>query len=150
MRILVTLSLLQTVGVAAVVVLLLQDRDHPAIPSESIAVTENSAAGRIASATVEDQRTELRELIRAEIAASKAGDGAAPKAPSPARDVSSEQRQREAVAQQIETYRSIGTISDTQMQELQADIVALDEASRGSMMSALVRAMNAGEIKGHF
>jgi hypothetical protein len=73
---------------------------------------------------------------------------AAPAVAQRPRDVSADLHRREAIAQQIETYRATGTITDAQMQELQADIAKLDEASRKQMMSRLLRALNSGDIKG--
>jgi hypothetical protein len=42
----------------------------------------------------------------------------------------------------------VGSITDQQMQELQAGIAELDEASRKQMMSTLIRALNSGELEG--
>lgn len=64
------------------------------------------------------------------------------------RDPQADLERREAIAQQIETYRGLGTITDAQMQELQAEIAHLDAASRSQMMSRLIRALNSGDIKG--
>lgn len=56
-------------------------------------------------------------------------------------------QQRAVVEQQIENYRGTA-ISDAQMQDLQADIAQLDDATRKQMMGKLLRALNSGDIKG--
>jgi TolA-binding protein len=57
-------------------------------------------------------------------------------------------RRREVVAQQIEAHAAAGSITDAQMQELQAEIAQLDDASRKQMMNKLIRTLNSGDIKG--
>lgn len=52
------------------------------------------------------------------------------------------------IEQRIDAYSAAGSITDSQMQELQAEIAQLDEASRRQMMSRLVRALSSGDIKG--
>ncbi len=56
--------------------------------------------------------------------------------------------ERDYVAQQIEYYRSVGQISDAEMVSLQSEIAELDSSGRKQMMSSLIKALNAGEIKG--
>jgi multidrug resistance efflux pump len=63
-------------------------------------------------------------------------------------DPSADRQRRESIEQRIEAYSAAGSITDSQMQELQAEIAKLDEASRRQMMSKLVRALNSGDIKG--
>lgn len=53
------------------------------------------------------------------------------------------------VEQQLEYYKSVGEITPLQMQDLQAEIARLDHADRRQALSNLMRAMNAGEIRGH-
>jgi hypothetical protein len=57
-------------------------------------------------------------------------------------------QQQQLIAQQIENYRAVGSITDEQMQELQVNIAQLDAESRREMMSRLIRALNSGELKG--
>ena len=95
----------------------------------------------------------MRAIIREELTRAQSQVGAPVGAPpavtsSRPRDPAADQQRREAVAQQIEVYRATGTITDTQMQQLQADIAQLDDASRKQMMSTLMRALNSGDIKG--
>jgi hypothetical protein len=60
----------------------------------------------------------------------------------------SDDRLSQDLAQQIEAYRATGSITDEQMQELQAGIAQLDAASRKGLMSKLIQALNSGEMKG--
>jgi len=57
-------------------------------------------------------------------------------------------QQMDYVAQQIEYYKSLGSISSEEMDELQFEVARLGSAGRKQMMSRLVSAMNAGEIRG--
>ena len=149
---LITLSVLQTIGIAALVVHAFRE-EHPAarrrrtVPAQSRARSSSFADSR---ATTDEQR--LRAIIREELTRlqSQIGTPAAalPAAPARPRDPSADQQRREAVAQQIEAYSAAGAITDAQMQELQADIAQLDDASRKQMLSKLMRALNSGDIKG--
>ena len=58
--------------------------------------------------------------------------------------------QRKFVDQQIEYYRSLGAISDSEMAALVVEIAKLNSSDRQPMLSKLIRAMNAGEINGNF
>jgi hypothetical protein len=60
----------------------------------------------------------------------------------------SDDRLSQELAQQIETYRALGTITDEQMQELQTGIAQLDPPSRQRLLSKLIQALNSGEMKG--
>lgn len=99
-------------------------------------------------ATADEQR--LRQIIREELAA-LAIAGTAPAGPMQAaapRDPERDRAQREYVAAQIAHYRSVGRISDAEMQNLQQDIARLGPADRKAMLATLVQAMNAREIQG--
>lgn len=60
------------------------------------------------------------------------------------------QYELELVAQKIEYFSSIGTISDLDMRELQMDIAKLNKEGQKRMLKQLTKAMNTGQIKGHF
>lgn len=144
MKVLLILSGLQTAGIAAILLLML----HQAEPSRrEAAQPEKHGADAAISA---EQQLQLRQLIREELAAAGrpvAVPSTSVQAPAPVAEVASDPARRAQVAQQIELYRSIGSIDDAQLQELQSQIMALDSASRKQMMSVLARALNAGEIK---
>jgi hypothetical protein len=57
-------------------------------------------------------------------------------------------RRRDEVAQQLDYFTSVGSISDTDMQKLQTDIARLDPASRNEMLMELNRALNSGQLEG--
>jgi hypothetical protein len=154
MRTLTILSVLQTVGIAALVVHAFGTKE-PAAPEERPATSyapplssASSAPSSDAASSVGEER--LRAIVREELARlqSSAQGNASSSVEAQPRNPSVDVHQREAVAQQIEAYKGAGTITDAQMQELQTDIAQLDEASRKQMMSKLIRALNSGEIKG--
>lgn len=96
---------------------------------------------------------QLRQIIREELVA-QLGDRSGPEPqtnpsirPSPADQVGIE-NQRELIAQQLEYYASIGSISDSDMQKLQTDIAKLDDAGRTEMLRELTRALNSGRLEG--
>lgn len=143
---LITLSVLQTIGIAALVVHAFRE-ERPAAPDLRPSSTVESTIGF-------DEQQQLRAIIREELSRLQGQLAtpveASPTAPAPARrrDPAADRQRSEAVAQQIEAYSSVGAITDTQMQELQADIAQLDDASRKQMLSKLLRALNSGDIKG--
>ena len=149
MKTLLALSLLQTIGIVVLVVHAF--RIEPDVASG--ARPPNSPAAEFSPGSapaVAEER--LRIIVREELARKHdrpvaAGD-VVPAMPAPRRDPAADQRRREAIAQQIEAYSAMGTITDVQMLELQSEIAQLDEASRREMMSKLVRALNSGDIKG--
>ena len=104
------------------------------------------------SGTIDEQR--LRQVVGDEVRAQLAGfktqmsaadSNAAP--PPVHRDTAEENRRRDQVAQQIENYRSVGQISNQEMQKLQSEVARLAPPDRQQMMSRLARAINAQEIK---
>ena len=146
MKTLITLSVLQTIGIAALVVHAFRD-ERPAAPDLRPSGTVESTIGF-------NEQQQLRAIIREELSRLQSQPAAPSEVPPTAsapprpRDPAADQQRREAVAQQIETYRATGAITDTQMQELQADIAQLDDASRRQMLGKLMRALNSGDIKG--
>lgn len=147
MKTLMTLSVLQTIGIAMLVVHAFRE-EHPPAPDAPAAQAATASLPAGASQVDEDR---LRAILREELAQEhiRPVEEPIPTVPSPPRNPSTaELQQRDVVAQQIEAYRATGTITDAQMLELQADIAQLDGASRRQMLSKLTRALNAGEIKG--
>jgi hypothetical protein len=142
---LITLSVLQTIGIAALVMHAFRE-ERPVAPE----VRPSSAA----QSTIGFDEQHLRAIIREELTRLPGQSGLSADAPPPvatparSRDPIADQHRRETIAQQIDAYRSAGAITDAQMQELQADIAQLDDASRKQMMTRLMRALNSGDIKG--
>jgi hypothetical protein len=148
MKTLMTLSVLQTIGIAMLVVHTFREEHRPApvAPAAQPAASMSSSDG---ASRVDEER--LRAILREELAQEHIRPAREPIRPDPARPhtpSTAELQQRDVVAQQIEAYRGTGTITDAQMLELQADIAQLDAASRRQMLSKLTRALNTGEIKG--
>lgn len=161
MKTLIALSVVQTVGIASILVVMLGQPSaeiRDATTEQRVATAEqggrmvraHGSAG--ASAAPVDARPDIRALIREELAAANlAATPTRPESlPATPKDVVSEPRQREAVAQQIEIYRSVGSIDDAQLQELQTQIMSLDPTSRKQLMAVLARALNSQEIKSRF
>jgi hypothetical protein len=146
MKTLMALSVLQTIGIALLVVHAFREEHHPVADAPLAPAAMSAPAG---ASQLDEER--LRAILREELAQEHIRpvqepiptDAVRPRTPSTA-----ELQQRDGVAQQIEAYRAAGTITDAQMQELQADIAKLDAASRKQMLSKLTRALNTGEIKG--
>lgn len=148
MRTLITLSVLQTIGIAVLVVHALREEPH-AVSDVGPAQSPASAPPSVEVPRIDEQR--LRAILREELAQehNRPVADSLPATPAPPHNPSAaELQQRDLVAQQIEAYRAVGTITDSQMQELQADIAKLDAMSRKQMLSKLTRALNTGDIKG--
>jgi len=164
MRALTAISVLQTIGILVLVTHSFRDADREgersshALRGADTALSPVPARADDAMLLADEQR--LRRVIREELARLQSRPDTAARDVRPAlaanagndsaRADSANRYAREAIAQQIETYRAIGSISDAQMLELQAAIAKLDEASRKQMMSRLVRTLNAGDLNGRF
>lgn len=146
MRILGILLAVQCAGIAFLVWRSLAAPAAPGVATPAI-VTSSTPAAPSAGALDEER---LRQVIREELAALPApgAAGAPPAGALVPRDPERDRAQREQVAAQIAHYRSVGRISEAEMQGLQQDIAQLDPAARKEMLAALVRAMNAREIQG--
>jgi hypothetical protein len=150
MKTLMTLSALQTIGIVVLLIHVLGEEREPATvrSTDPVAVASSpfaNASPDTASLADEDR---LRIIIREELAAQRGVRAEVTTPAAAAQDEGSNPLLQERVARQIEAYQAAGAITDAQMQELQVQIAQLDEAGRKRMRSKLIRAMNAGDIKG--
>lgn len=153
MKTLLTLCVLQTMGIVALVVHAFGDGTDARRVGQSSAPSTKIVAphthDRVDDAALLADEKRLRTLLREELAQLQAQQPpASHAAAAPPRDEAADRRQQVLVAQQIEAYQAMGSITDQQMQELQAEIAQLAPASRKQMMIQLVRALNSGELKG--
>jgi hypothetical protein len=149
MKTLMTLGVLQTIGIVALVVHAFRE-DHSDLQEHAAQSSAAPLASVVAPAADEER---LRAIIREELSREHIRPAAAhdisPATPKPPRaPTAADLQQRDAIAQQIEIYRAAGTISETQMLELQSAIATLDDASRTQMMGKLMKALNSGDIRG--
>ena len=144
MKTLFALNVLQMIAIATLVVHAF--REQPTGAQEAHPTIESANMAAPTAPRLDEQR--LRIVIREELAMLLDRSGASPAVTTPPRNPSTDLQQREIVAQQIETYRTTGMITDMQMQELQSEIAKLDVGSRKEMMSRLIRALNSGDMKG--
>ena len=152
MKTLIALSVLQTIGIAVLLLHVIGDDREPASSlhaANPVATAPSPFATRSDRSAPPADEARLRAIIREELAAQLEvrSNGIAPP-PAVARDEASDRLQQQRIAQQIEAYQAAGSITEAQMQELQVRIAQLDDASRKRMMSKLIRAMNSGDIKG--
>jgi hypothetical protein len=157
-----TLTILALVQTGILLILL----GKTVIFEEELTVAENAEQGPLVNAPIDDRpndshvtsdyypdENQLRTIIREELATQlttlRHSDSQMPDtiAANPTDEVEY-QYQLELVAQKMDVYESVGTISDTDMHNLQSEIMALNEADRVEALSRLVRAMNAGTLKG--
>ena len=144
MKTLMTLSVLQTIGIAALVVHAFRDPSQGAPDVRAASPPTTTVAP--AAPSIDEQR--LRAVIREELSRLHVAVEAPPAVTSQPRNALADRQRREVIEQRIDAYSSAGAITDAQMTELQAEIAQLDEPSRKQMMSKLVRALNSGDIKG--
>jgi hypothetical protein len=121
---------------------------------ETIYVQPSSASqpGRITVTGYTDE-DRLREIIREELALAlediRAVAGSADASPAqPLQSGPAYERRRDAVAQSIDYYVSVGHITEQEMSRLHLDIAQLNPDDRRAMMGAIVRAMNHGQLDG--
>jgi hypothetical protein len=143
------LLLLQCVGIGFLVYKAVDSGGVSAEPGAPAAALPSTAPVVQAAALPDEER--LRQIIREELTSQLAAAPAAAAGATPAartRDPEMVRAQRERVDEQIAHYRSVGKITEAQMNDLQRDMALLDPASRKEMLAKLMRAMNAGEIHG--
>ena len=150
------LSVLQTIGLA---VLIIQSfgkgpQSAPEQQAQKAGAATLSQSLRDApngNALLADEKR-LRKIVREELARLQTQPNMPSSASAAHRvdagDEPADFQQQQLIAQQIEAYRAVGSITDQQMHELQVDIAQLDEKSRREMMSRLIQALNSGELKG--
>lgn len=149
MKTLIALSVLQTIGIVALVVHAFREDDSDL--QEHAVHSSAAPLATVVAPAADDER--LRTIIREELSREHTRPAAAneisPVAAKPPRvPTTADLQQRDAIAQQIEVYRAAGTITEAQMLELQSAIAMLDDASRRQMMSRLMNALNSGDIRG--
>jgi hypothetical protein len=155
MKFLVGLGVLQTIAILALILLVARDRADSVRPQPiGENILPNDVRGRDLNASSFDEQR-LRSIIREELVAREKAsrsvattDNSAVKTEPDARATADQRIRSERVVQTLESYKSIGTINDQQMQELQEEIGQLDEQSRNQMMRSLMRALNTGALKG--
>jgi hypothetical protein len=145
MKIPITLGLLQTMGVVVLIVHALGNEEQvDAALARPLPICDQAERAMLGG-----DEARLRSVIREELTRLQAQPLQRARLPATGRArKESDDRLSQALAQQIETYRAIGTITDEQMQELQTGIVQLDPSSRLELMSKLIQALNSGEMKG--
>ena len=96
----------------------------------------------------------LRQVIREELTDVLAASMAQEAKPAPlaarneAVDRAAIERRRQEVEARLQYHASVGTISPSDMQALQADIAQLDEPARTEMLGELIKALNTGRLEG--
>jgi hypothetical protein len=144
MKIPVTLGVVQTIGVVVLIV-------HAFGNEEQVdtATLRPASCDQTDAVMLRGDEARLRNVIREELTRLQAQPLQRTRLPAPLRArTKSDDRLSQELAQQIETYRAVGTITDEQMQELQSGIAQLDPLSRQRLLSKLIQALNSGEMKG--
>lgn len=144
MRAQTALLVLQTLGLAALAVLVLRAPAPPPTETESAVFT--SVATPIDEARL---RRIIREEMQALAMSQPAGSAISAPALVPSRDRAADRDQRDYVEQQFAYLTSVGTASRSDMQHLEDSIAKLSPADRREMLNRLARAVNSGRIKGH-
>jgi hypothetical protein len=157
MKILIGLSLLQTIAIIVLIAMggansgsVQQQSAGAAIVLPQRQASQSELSNQSPSSFDEER---LRSVIREELAAqqqnvNRGQDGAAKLAVPDAQAAAQMRNQSQLVAQKIEGYKGVGAVTNRQMQELLGEIDQLDEQNRAQMMSALARAINTGALKG--
>jgi len=160
MKIVTVLVLLQT-GVLLLLfgkIVSIEDEMTLATPGEKNTSVTDDLAGTQSQSFSSDaylypNEDRLRNIIREELSAelnreSEPDQQTAPVVAAGSMDTTEMEYQQAQVAQQLDTYVSVGSISDADMQKLQMDIAKLDDAGRTEMLRELSRAFNSGRLRG--
>ena len=162
LRIVMALSLLQTLLISILILIFIpvpEDTGHSTmIPATSSASIVDSVAVPPASdfsVNPEDHQAIeelLQKAIREELRSYVVTDGPAEQLVATTANESIDgverQYQLDTILRQMTYFRSVGAISDIEMETLQAQIERLGDADYQRMMSQLITAMNDGEIEG--
>jgi hypothetical protein len=146
MNIPITFGVLQTLGVVVLIIHALGNEEQV-----DAALARPPICDQAERAMLRGDEALLRNVIREELTRLQAQAQPLQRTRLPGTGrarIESDARLSQELAQQIQTYRAIGTITDEQMQELQTGIVQLNPSSRRELMSKLVQALNSGEMKG--
>jgi hypothetical protein len=146
MKIPITLGVLQTIGVVVLIV-------HAFGNEEQVdaATSRPTSCDQADPVMLRGDEARLRNVIKEELTRLQAQVQPLQRTRLPATvraRTESDDRLSQELAQQIETYRALGTITDEQMQEVQTGIAQLDPPSRQRLLSKLIQALNSGEMKG--
>ena len=160
MKILTALTVIQTIAVIALLVKFVSFETEMSArmlaPAPTRKVVTEAVVDKTPAFGGEEQ---LRKIIREEVA--DALQSLPQSRPSPesvtATDAPDEKRQnvidyqyqRELVQGQLDSYASQGSISESDMEDLQMGIARLDESGREMMLRELTRMLNSGVLKGH-
>lgn len=157
MKTLIALNVLQTIGIVVLIVLMIgrepTTASHPRASNQTATQPIPFASSSTGEADLLADEARLRGIVREELAQHPQtqpprGNEPPATAASQPRNAAVDLNRQASITQQIAAYQAAGSISDEQMQELHVEIAQLDETSRKQMMSKLIRAMNAGDIKG--
>jgi hypothetical protein len=149
------LSVLQ-LGVLGAILYVLLDRDSDLQTQES----ERPSPGR--AETVQEVRSDaraatvdaesIRQIVRSELfefAAQLSGPATGPEADASDIDPLERDARLSEVRDRIAFYRSVGQISESEIDDIQRNISTLDHASQRAVLSELFREINTGNVKLH-
>lgn len=114
--------------------------------------SETGTGARAYLLTEADLRRVVREELAARLATATMPDTKA-SASAPVADGREDREYRyqlAAATRELDLYRSVGVISESEMHDLQSSILELEEGDRSELMQQLVRALNSGAVKGRF
>jgi hypothetical protein len=162
MKILMTLAVLQTICIVALAarIIGLDHQIETLLATQSAAVSAPGSNPDGVAATANQplsglDEARLRRIVADEVRAliNAIPDTDAPGDPEPDEPAVSpaEYRARlEHAMEQLDFFVARGEISPAEMASLQADVARLDTESRKHVLSLLARAINSGELDGHF
>lgn len=157
-RLLMAMAVLQTIGVVMLLTRWSDDEPTSTLEvrlQETLAKALSSCSGgadRLASLPDEDR---LRGILREEFARQPQArvdeHVTAPTAvAAKPRDDAAARLQRELVTHDVQSYISRGSITDRQLNDLQAQMATLDAKTRRQLMSRLIKAMSSGDLEHEF
>lgn len=158
MRVLVGLSVLQTIAIGFLTLRVMEIDRRAAEPALAAAPIEGPDRTPVAASGSSLSADDIRSIIREEFAAAKPENSpqlaAAPAPQGGARPDASrapaDPRLFLAVTRDIDRYISRGRISPKEMAALQMQIAELPSAERTEILTKLTKAMNDGRLAGEF
>ena len=127
---------------------MLQSQPYPAAQPKMVSPSAFPGEARLRRIISEELASQLNEIVPVNATDNSATTNAATHSAAILDTGPDYERRRDAVAQSIDYYVSVGRITEQEMSRLQLDIAKLNPDDRLVMLGAIVGAMNNGKLDG--
>lgn len=159
MKIVITLCVIQTLGIITIAWMLIQHFDNPDTPIFTVEQTSHNPPSKPEKTLSQHSlvhplnESQIRQIIRTELTAALTGNHHNEVSQHQQKEVNTNDsdkyvQAKAVVSQEIDYFIANGEISHVEMSNLQAKIARLDSKGRKQMFGKLMSAMNSGQLEG--